>query len=78
MALSQRAFSSSKTALGPVRVSRAASVSVFARESRIGSKPITIPKGVTITLDGTTLKVKVRLRWPPFQHFAPLIDVICN
>ncbi len=33
---------------------------VRARESRIGSKPIAIPKGVTVTLsDGPTLKVKV-------------------
>ena len=60
MAMSQRAFTSSRTALGPVRVSRTASLSVFARESRIGARPITIPKGVTITLDGSTLKVKAR------------------
>ena len=37
-------------------------MSVVARESRIGSKPIAIPKGVTITVtDGITLKVKVRV-----------------
>jgi hypothetical protein len=62
MAVSQRAFSSTKTSAGKslsVRVSRAPTVQIFARESRIGGKPIPIPKGVTISVDGTTLKVKV-------------------
>ena len=35
-------------------------LSVFAGESRIGKKPIPIPKGVTVTLVGNDLKVKVR------------------
>eukprot|EP00798_Chlamydomonas_sp_ICE-L_P009561 gene9561-12146_t len=33
-------------------------LSVVARESRIGSKPIPIPKGVTVTIKGEHLKVK--------------------
>ena len=32
---------------------------VEAKESRIGRAPIAIPKGVTVTLEGQTLKVKV-------------------
>ena len=36
------------------------SLQVVARESRIGSKPIVLPKGVSVTLDGVTMKVKVR------------------
>lgn len=38
------------------------SLRVEAKESRIGRAPIVIPKGVTVTLDGQTLKVKVRRR----------------
>lgn len=39
-----------------------ASLQVVARESRIGSKPIVLPKGVSVNLDGVTMKVKVRKR----------------
>jgi hypothetical protein len=41
--------------------SRARTVSVQAKESRIGMKPIPLPKGVTIKLNGQSLSVKV---WP--------------
>jgi hypothetical protein len=69
MIASQRAFSASR-ASGPVRVS---TVSVFARESRIGSKPIPLPKGVTIIIDGVSLKVKVDSRrpWGACGRFGP-------
>jgi hypothetical protein len=42
--------------------SRSVVVRVTAGESRIGSKPVPVPKGVTVTIDGMTLKVKVRRR----------------
>lgn len=35
------------------------SLQVVARESRIGAKPIVLPKGVSASIDGVTLKVKV-------------------
>lgn len=58
----QRAFSASAQAKKGVVVRVApARLQVYARESRIGSKPITVPKGVTVTISGQTLKVKVRL-----------------
>lgn len=58
----QRAFSASAQAKRGVVVRVApARMQVYARESRIGSKPITVPKGVTVTISGQTLKVKVRL-----------------
>jgi hypothetical protein len=46
------------------------SLYVVAKESRIGSKPIPIPKGVTVDLKGSHLKVKVReaLPGPPLPH----------
>ena len=78
MALAQKAFSSSSR-LGPVRVSRTSTVSVVARESRIGSKPITIPKGVTITVtDGITLKVKVRVAADALSNLRSRISWNCN
>lgn len=42
--------------------SRARTVSVQAKESRIGMKPIPVPKGVTIKLNGQSLSVKVWMR----------------
>jgi hypothetical protein len=33
---------------------------VLAKESRIGMKPVPIPKGVNVELAGQSLKVKVR------------------
>lgn len=39
--------------------SRARTVNVQAKESRIGMKPIPVPKGVTIKLQGQSLSVKV-------------------
>jgi hypothetical protein len=36
------------------------SLNVVCKESRIGMKPVPIPKGVTIDLKGQNLKVKVR------------------
>ena len=35
---------------------------VTAKDSRIGKQPITVPDKVTVTLDGQTVKVKVRGR----------------
>lgn len=40
--------------------SRLNAVVVQAKESRIGSKPIVVPKGVTVDLKDNHLKVKVR------------------
>lgn len=40
---------------------RRTAVSVQCKESRIGSKPIVVPKGVTVDLKGSFLKVKVRV-----------------
>lgn len=51
----QRAFAPSAATM---RASRGRLV-VLAKESRIGSKPIPIPKGVTVDLKGDLLKVKV-------------------
>ena len=42
--------------------SRLSAVVVTAKESRIGSLPIVVPKGVTVDLKGNHLKVKVRRR----------------
>jgi hypothetical protein len=39
--------------------SRARTVNVQAKESRIGMKPVPVPKGVTIKLQGQSLSVKV-------------------
>jgi hypothetical protein len=43
--------------------SRARTVNVQAKESRIGMKPVPVPKGVTIKLQGQSLSVKVSERW---------------
>jgi len=62
MLAQQRAFASqaaSTSARGPA-FSRG-QLSVVARESRIGGKPIPVPKGTTITIDGLTVKAKVRI-----------------
>lgn len=49
--------------------SRLNTVSVRAKESRIGSKPIPVPKGVTVDLKGSLLKVKVgRRAWGPARR----------
>ena len=53
----QRAFAPSAAA----RASSRGRLVVLAKESRIGSKPIPIPKGVTVDLKGDLLKVKVCL-----------------
>lgn len=58
----QRAFSSS-------RPSRTGLV-VLAKESRIGRAPVPIAKGVTVTLDGNNLKVKV--------HYVHTIALECH
>uniref|UniRef100_A0A7R9VA13 Large ribosomal subunit protein uL6 alpha-beta domain-containing protein n=1 Tax=Chlamydomonas euryale TaxID=1486919 RepID=A0A7R9VA13_9CHLO len=57
MALAQKAFTPAVASRGPVRVSR---VEVYARDSRIGARPITLPKGVTVTLsnNGRAMAVK--------------------
>lgn len=39
--------------------SRRATVSVRAKESRIGIRPIPVPKGVTVSIDGNLVKAKV-------------------
>ncbi|KAF8059445.1 ABCA9 [Scenedesmus sp. PABB004] len=49
-----RAFAGQRAAVP----GRARCVAVVAKESRIGMKPVPIPKGVTIDLKGSTLKVK--------------------
>lgn len=51
--------------------SRARTVSVQAKESRIGMKPIPLPKGVTIKLNGQSLSVKV---WPMRLRAAAAAD----
>ena len=64
MLASQRAFQAHALPLSGrqgVRVARKG-LSVFARESRIGSKPIPVPKGVTVTIDGQLVRVKVGSR----------------
>jgi hypothetical protein len=72
MALAQKAFCPTMrhTAAQGVRV-RVATVKVYARESRIGAKPIKVPKGVTVTVDGLTLKVKVRLSFCVRRRLSP-------
>lgn len=42
-------------------VSRSSRLCVVAKDSRIGRAPITVPKGVTVTLEGQLVRVKVRL-----------------
>jgi hypothetical protein len=38
---------------------RRSSVVVVAKESRIGIRPIPVPKGVTVSIDGNVVKAKV-------------------
>ncbi len=38
-------------------------LTVVCKDSRIGRAPITVPKGVTVTIDGQTVRVKVRAAW---------------
>lgn len=38
---------------------RRGTVFVFAKESRIGMRPIPVPKGVTVSIDGNVVKAKV-------------------
>mmetsp|Transcript_73411 Transcript_73411/g.162129 ORF Transcript_73411/g.162129 Transcript_73411/m.162129 type:complete len:212 (+) Transcript_73411:44-679(+) len=54
---SVKAFAPAQRTRGPVRVAR---LEVNARESRIGAKPIQVPKGVTVKLgdDGISMVVK--------------------
>jgi hypothetical protein len=64
MLAQQRAFQAQAMGSRPgmvTRVSAPTRLAVYARESRIGAKPVPVPKGVTVTIDGTTLKVKVRV-----------------
>lgn len=67
--LAQKAFAPSAglRSSGPVRVAR---LDVNARESRIGSRPITIPKGVSVTLspNGLSMKVQVRELHGAWEH----------
>ncbi|KAJ9530982.1 hypothetical protein QJQ45_028875 [Haematococcus lacustris] len=60
MLASQRAFQAHALGRSPasIRVSSAGRLVIEARESRIGAAPITVPKGVSITVDGTLVKVK--------------------
>jgi hypothetical protein len=44
---------------------------VVAKDSRIGKKPITVPKGVTVTVAGNEVKVKVSFT----LCFTPLLPV---
>ena len=57
MLAQQRAFGA-QASTRPAAVNRVR-LSVFARESRIGSKPVPVPKDVTVTIDGLNIKVKV-------------------
>ncbi|KAG1680927.1 hypothetical protein FOA52_009886 [Chlamydomonas sp. UWO 241] len=57
MALAQKAFAPGTVRSGFVRVAR---LNVVARESRIGAKPIPLPKGVTVTIGGNGLTLKVK------------------
>lgn len=41
------------------------------KESRIGKVPVTIPKGVSVTLDGQKVTVKVPPSPPPAPRPAP-------
>jgi len=40
------------------RAARATTLQVLAKDSRIGKKPIAVPKGVTVGVDGSHIKVK--------------------
>lgn len=53
----QGSVSMSRTAAAPQR----ATLRISCGESRIGKKPVTIPKGVTYTISGQTLSVKGKL-----------------
>ena len=46
------------TASTPSVQSRPTSLRIVSKESRIGKMPVTLPKGVTIKLEGQSLKVK--------------------
>ena len=46
------------------RPSRSLCVKVVNRESRVGSKPIPVPKGTTVKVDGLTIRAKVGLELP--------------
>jgi len=61
MLANQRAFSQYAASSASPRVAAPGRVSlnVVARESRIGGKPIPVPKGTTVTIDGLTVKAKV-------------------
>ncbi len=63
MLAQQRAFAAQTRSRPGIatRVSVPPRLSVFNLESRIGKEPIKIPKGVTVTINGQTVKVKVRL-----------------
>lgn len=58
----QSAFAGQAVAFRPAaggRAPRRAALVVEAKESRIGKKPITIPKGVEVKIDGQHVAVKV-------------------
>jgi hypothetical protein len=57
-----RAFTPT-THMRPQRVSVSKLV-VYAKESRVGRYPVAVPKTVQLTLDGQTMKVKVRAAAP--------------
>ena len=57
--------------------SRLSAVVVTAKESRIGSLPIVVPKGVTVDLKGNHLKVKVRRRRERASVPAPASPLLC-
>lgn len=52
-----RAFTPSSTHIRPQRVS-VSKLAVFAKESRVGRYPIAVPKGVSLAIEGQTMKVK--------------------
>uniref|UniRef100_A0A7S3VK86 Large ribosomal subunit protein uL6 alpha-beta domain-containing protein n=1 Tax=Dunaliella tertiolecta TaxID=3047 RepID=A0A7S3VK86_DUNTE len=58
MLAQQRAFSSAASSSAPRQSFSRVQLNVVARESRIGGKPIPVPKGTTITVDGLTVKAK--------------------
>jgi len=59
MLVQQRVNAAPSTSMRSSVLSRSPVVRVVARESRIGSKPIPVPKGTTVTIDGLTVKAKV-------------------
>ena len=63
----------------PVLPGRSLTVRVVAKESRIGNRPITLPKGVTVTLKDNNVAVKVRPyvgeSAPFYPHLSSFLEI---